>query len=32
LSGERIEIKPESCNGCSVCMQVCPFEAISFTE
>lgn len=32
LSGERIEIKPESCNGCSVCMQVCPFEAISFAE
>lgn len=27
-SGDRISINPESCTGCSVCRQVCPFEAI----
>lgn len=32
LSGERISIIPESCTGCSLCLQVCPFSAISFVE
>ncbi len=32
LSGEQILIQPESCTGCSVCKQVCPFEAISFDD
>ncbi len=32
LSGEQIFIQPESCTGCSVCMQVCPFSAISFVD
>ena len=27
-AGENIEINPESCTGCSVCKQVCPFDAI----
>lgn len=26
--GERISIDPEACTGCSVCSQVCAFEAI----
>ena len=32
LSGEQIRIQSESCTGCSVCMQVCPFSAISFVD
>ncbi len=32
LSGERILIQPESCTGCSVCKQACPFEAISLVD
>jgi indolepyruvate ferredoxin oxidoreductase alpha subunit len=28
FAGERIAISPESCTGCSVCRQVCPFDAI----
>jgi len=32
LSGERILIQPEACTGCSICLQVCPFSAISFVE
>ncbi|HZK01435.1 MAG TPA: indolepyruvate ferredoxin oxidoreductase subunit alpha [Anaerovoracaceae bacterium] len=32
LSEDRITILPESCTGCSVCMQVCPFSAISFVD
>ncbi|MDR0519807.1 MAG: indolepyruvate ferredoxin oxidoreductase subunit alpha [Clostridiales Family XIII bacterium] len=27
-SGEAIEIDGSSCTGCTVCLQVCPFEAI----
>lgn len=27
-SGEIITINPDSCTGCSVCRQVCPFDAI----
>ena len=27
-SGDQITINPDSCTGCSVCRQVCPFEAI----
>ncbi len=27
-SGDSITINPESCTGCSICRQVCPFEAI----
>lgn len=27
-SGDQITINQESCTGCSVCRQVCPFEAI----
>jgi len=27
-SGDSITINPEACTGCSVCRQVCPFEAI----
>lgn len=32
LSGDNITILPESCTGCSVCLQVCPFSAISFVD
>jgi indolepyruvate ferredoxin oxidoreductase alpha subunit len=32
LSGEKVEILPESCTGCAVCLQVCPYKAISFVE
>ncbi|GAB1475199.1 indolepyruvate ferredoxin oxidoreductase subunit alpha [Bacillota bacterium] len=32
LSGDSVTIMPESCTGCSVCLQVCPFTAISFVE
>lgn len=28
FSGEEITINQESCTGCSVCKQVCPFDAI----
>ena len=28
FSGEQIRINPDSCTGCSVCKQVCPFNAI----
>jgi indolepyruvate ferredoxin oxidoreductase alpha subunit len=27
-SGDQITINPDSCTGCSVCRQVCPFDAI----
>jgi indolepyruvate ferredoxin oxidoreductase alpha subunit len=27
-AGEQITINPDSCTGCSVCSQVCPFDAI----
>ncbi|QIB68938.1 indolepyruvate ferredoxin oxidoreductase subunit alpha [Aminipila butyrica] len=27
-SGERVEIDPATCTGCTVCKQVCPFQAI----
>ena len=27
-SGDIITINPDSCTGCSICMQVCPFDAI----
>lgn len=27
-SGDRITINPDSCTGCSICRQVCPFDAI----
>lgn len=30
--GEKIEINQASCTGCSVCQQVCPFDAISLKE
>ena len=26
---DKVEINKTSCNGCTVCMQVCPFDAIS---
>lgn len=28
MSGDQITIDPDSCTGCSVCRQVCPFDAI----
>lgn len=28
ISGNPIKIDPTSCNGCGVCKQVCPFDAI----
>lgn len=27
-SGDRITINPDACTGCSICRQVCPFDAI----
>ncbi|QOX63537.1 indolepyruvate ferredoxin oxidoreductase subunit alpha [Anoxybacterium hadale] len=27
-SGDQIVINPDSCTGCSICKQVCPFDAI----
>ena len=27
-SGDQITIDPDSCTGCNICRQVCPFEAI----
>jgi indolepyruvate ferredoxin oxidoreductase alpha subunit len=29
VSGEKVEILRASCTGCTVCQQVCPFDAIS---
>jgi len=28
FAGDRVTINPDSCNGCSVCAQVCAFDAI----
>lgn len=28
FAGDRITINPDACTGCSVCKQVCPFDAI----
>ena len=27
-----IHIDEEKCNGCGLCVQVCPFDALSMTE
>ena len=31
-AGDQITIDPDACTGCSLCSQVCPFEAIVLTE
>jgi len=28
FSGDQITINPDACTGCSICIQVCPFDAI----
>jgi indolepyruvate ferredoxin oxidoreductase alpha subunit len=32
VSAENVEIMSASCTGCTVCMQVCPFDAILLEE
>ncbi len=32
ISGEQIVIDADSCTGCSICYQVCPFDAIKLVD